>query len=94
MFSVSEIGDWNDPSTRLLDDSVVRTFGIGFDKLRRIHAERRTLEVGMSLQGGMVKLLVKPLPEERIPAKRVAKPGRPPSSGAAGTGPGVEGAAR
>ena len=50
------IGDWNDPSTRLLDDSVVRTFGIGFDKLRRIPAERRTIEVGMSLQGGMVKM--------------------------------------
>ena len=49
------IGDWNDPSTRLLDDSVVRTFGIGFDKLRRIPAERRTIEVGMSLHGGMVK---------------------------------------
>ena len=50
------IGDWNDPSTRLLDDSVVRTFGIGFDRLRRIPAERRTLEVGISMQGGMVAL--------------------------------------
>ena len=48
------IGDWNDPSTRLLDDSVVGTFGIGFDRLRRIPAERRTVEVGTSMQGGMV----------------------------------------
>ena len=50
------IGDWNDPSIRLLDDSVVRTFGIGFDRLRRIPAERRTIEVGMSFHGGMVKM--------------------------------------
>ena len=28
------IGDWNDSATRLLDDSVVRTFGMDFDKLR------------------------------------------------------------
>ena len=37
------IGDWNDPATRLLDDNVVRTFGISFDKLRQIPAKRRTL---------------------------------------------------
>ena len=49
------IGDRNDPSTRLLDDSVVRTFGIGFDRLRRIPAERRTIEVRMSFQGGMIE---------------------------------------
>ena len=49
------IGDWNDPSTRLLDDSVVRTFGIGFDRLRRITGERRTIEVGMSFQGGIIE---------------------------------------
>ena len=50
------IGDWNDPSTRLLDDSVVGTFGIGFDRLRRIPAERRTLELRMSMQGGVVAM--------------------------------------
>ena len=49
------IGDWNDPSTRLLDDSVVRTFGTGFDRLRRIPTERRTIEVGMSFQGRMIE---------------------------------------
>ena len=50
------IGDRNDPSTRLLDDCVVRTFGIGFDRLRRIPGERRTIEVGMSFQGGMIEM--------------------------------------
>ena len=49
------LGDRNDPSTRLLDDSVVRTFGISFDRLRRIPAERRTIEVGKSFQGGMIE---------------------------------------
>ena len=50
------IGDWNDPSTRLLDDNVVRTLGIGFDRLRRIPAERRTLALGMSMQGGFIAM--------------------------------------
>ena len=50
------IGDWNNPSTRLLDDSVVQTFGIGFDRLRRITAERRAIEIRRSIQDGMVKL--------------------------------------
>ena len=50
------IGDRNDPATRLLDDSVVQTFGMDFDKLRRIPAERRTLEVGMSTQRRMVTM--------------------------------------
>ena len=50
------IGDWNNPSTRLLDDSVVQTFGIGFDRLRRITAERRAIEIRRSIQGGMVKM--------------------------------------
>ena len=50
------IGDRNDPSTRLLDDRVVQSFGIGFGRLRRIPAERRTLEVGVSMQGGMVAM--------------------------------------
>ena len=49
------IGDWNDPSTRLLDDSIVQTFGIGFDKLRRIPAERRTMELRMAFPGGMME---------------------------------------
>ena len=50
------IGDRNDSATRLLDDSVVRMFGIEFNKLRRIPAERRTLNVGMSTQGGRVAM--------------------------------------
>ena len=50
------IGDWNNPSTRLLDDSVVQTLGIGFNRLRRITAERRAIEIRRSIQGGMVKM--------------------------------------
>ena len=50
------IGDRNDSATRLLDENAVRTFGMDFDKLRRIPAERRTLEVGISTQGGMVEM--------------------------------------
>ena len=50
------IGDWNDPSTRLLDESVVQSFGISFSRLRRIPAERRTIEVGMSIQAGMIEM--------------------------------------
>ncbi|MCY3808962.1 MAG: hypothetical protein OXG58_05990 [Gemmatimonadetes bacterium] len=43
------IGDRNDPATRLLDDSVLRTFGVGFARLRRIPRKRRTIEVGWSM---------------------------------------------
>ena len=50
------IGDWNNPSTRLLDDSVVQTFGIGFDRLRRIPTERHAIELRKSIQGGMMEL--------------------------------------
>ena len=50
------IGDWNNPSTRLLDDSVVQTFGIGFDRLRRIPTERHVIELRKSIQGGMMEL--------------------------------------
>ena len=50
------IGDRNDSATRLLDDSVVQTFGVDFDKLRRIPAERRTLRVGVSTPGAMVQM--------------------------------------
>ena len=50
------IGDWNDSATRLLDDSIIQRFGMDFDRIRRIPAERRTLEVGMSMQGGMVAI--------------------------------------
>ena len=50
------IGDRNDSATRLLDDSVARTFGLEFDRLRRMPAERRTLNVGMSTQGGVVAM--------------------------------------
>ena len=49
------IGDSNDPSTRLLDEGVVRRFGIGFDRLRRIPAERRTIEVGRSFPGAIME---------------------------------------
>ena len=50
------IGDRNDSATRLLDDSVARTFGVDFDRLRQIPAEGRTLKVGMSTQGGVVAM--------------------------------------
>lgn len=50
------IGDRNEPGTRLLDDNVVQTFGVSFAKLRRIPAERRTLEVGSSMRGGQVTI--------------------------------------
>ena len=50
------IGNRNDPSTRLLDDSVVQTFGVDFDRLRRISTERRTIEIHESVPGGMVQL--------------------------------------
>ena len=50
------IGDRNGPATRLLDDSVVRAFSVGFAKLRKIPAQRRILEVGMSMAGGMVSV--------------------------------------
>ena len=50
------IGDRNDSATRLLDDSVARTFGVDFDRLRRIPTEQRTLNVGMSTQGGVVAM--------------------------------------
>ena len=49
------IGDRNDSSTRLLDDSVVQTFDIGFDRVRRIPTERRTIELRESVRGGMIK---------------------------------------
>ena len=55
------IGDRNDSATRLLDDSVVRSYGIDFHRLRRVPAERRTLEVGMSIQGG--RMVIKKLDE-------------------------------
>lgn len=48
------VGDWNDPATRLLDDSVVQAFGMGFARLRKIPAQRRILEVGMSMPRGML----------------------------------------
>ena len=50
------IGDWNDPSTRLLDDGVVRTFAIRFHRLRRIPAERRTIELRQSVRGVTMQL--------------------------------------
>ena len=50
------IGDRNDPSTRLLDDSVVQTFGVDFDRLCRISTERRTIEIHKSVPGGMMQL--------------------------------------
>lgn len=50
------IGDRNDPSSRLMDDSVVQRLGIAFNRLRRIPAERRTIEVCQSFSGAMVKM--------------------------------------
>lgn len=48
------IGDRNDAATRLLDDSVIETFGASFARLRRIPPNRRLMEVGISTPGGMV----------------------------------------
>lgn len=50
------IGDRDDPSTRLLDDSVVESFGIGFNRLRRITSERRGIELRQSFRGGTMQL--------------------------------------
>ncbi len=50
------VGDRNDPATRLLDDSVVKAWDVGFARLRRIPPQRRVLEVGMSMAGGMMVL--------------------------------------
>ena len=46
------IGERNDSATRLLEDNVIRSYGIDFHRLRRVPAERRTLELAMSIQGG------------------------------------------
>ena len=45
------VGDRNDSATRLLEDNVLRLFEIDFGKLWRIPAQRRILEVGMSIEG-------------------------------------------
>ena len=50
------IGDRNDPATRLLDESVIETFGVSFASLRRIPPSRRPMEVGISTRGGEVML--------------------------------------
>ena len=50
------IGDRNNPATRLLDNTVVGRYGIGFDRLRRIPSERRTIEICKSFPGGMMEL--------------------------------------
>ena len=50
------IGDRDDSSTRLLDDSVVQTFGIGFDRVRRVPTERCMIELRKSVRGGMMEL--------------------------------------
>lgn len=49
------IGDRDDASTRLLDDSVVETLGISFDRVRQIPAERHLIELRKSVHGGMMK---------------------------------------
>ena len=51
------IGDRNDPATRLLDDQILQTFGVGFARLRKIESQRRTLEIGMSMPGAMVNII-------------------------------------
>ena len=50
------VGDWNHPATRLLDEDVVRNFAIGFHRLRRIPAERRTIELRQFVHGGTMQL--------------------------------------
>ena len=49
------IGDWNDASTRLLDDDVLDEFGMGFDKVKRVTGPRRTVELVKEIAGGMVQ---------------------------------------
>lgn len=48
------IGDRDDPTTRLLDDDMIRTSGIGFHNVRRLSATRRELEIKQSLEGGRI----------------------------------------
>ncbi len=50
------IGDRGNPSNRLLDDKVVEALGIGFDRIRRIPAERRTINLRKPVPGGMTVL--------------------------------------
>ena len=49
------IGDRDDASTRLLDDSVVETLGISFDRVRQIPAERHLIELRASVHGGIMQ---------------------------------------
>ena len=56
------IRDWNDPSTRLLDENVLREFGMGFDRLKRVTATRRTL------------ILVKEIARGEFEAQNLMKP--------------------
>ena len=50
------IGDRNDPATRLLDESVIQMFGVGFARLRRMPPKRRTIEAGGSTARAMVAI--------------------------------------
>ena len=50
------IGDRDDPATRLLDDEVLETLGMRFDKLKRIVGDRQTLEVVQSISGGRMEV--------------------------------------
>ena len=72
------IGDRNNPATRLLDEDVIAQWGLNFEKLRRIPAVQRTLEVGIQSLDGFVK--IQKLDEfSRLPEGTVVMPIAPQS---------------
>lgn len=51
------LGDSGERNSRLLDDNVIETTGLKFDRLRKIPVNvRRTLEIGFGLKGGGIVL--------------------------------------
>lgn len=54
------LGDYDRRETRLLDDHVLRSTGLSFDRLRRIPRDgRRDIEVGFGLTGGFLQITKK-----------------------------------
>lgn len=50
------LGDWDDPKTRLLDDEIIQSLDLRFERLRRISPNRIPLEIIWKLDGGVVQL--------------------------------------
>ena len=51
------LGDWGRRETRLLDDRVLGSIELGFDRLRRIPSDRRRdIEVGLGLAKGLLAI--------------------------------------